>query len=185
LKVVGGQFGIPCAIRVAIPLSNFMKYPIAAVLLSTTVFVAGCNSLDNPLAGLFHTGNDARVFNPQTGQYEWPPEQRKPQPRGPATAGGTTPAPERQSEGRYYDPQKNQWVEARDEKPTAGKLKKPASPPVVLMTTPVPVGTPPPVRPPRARGVYNPSTGQIEWTDFNPAPSATPVPEKKKWYWPF
>jgi hypothetical protein len=55
------------------------------------------------------------------------------------------------------------------------------------MTTPVPVGTPPPVRPPRASGVYNPSTGQIEWTDFDPAPRAKPAPDyrDKKWYWPF
>ncbi len=183
MKVGDGQFGIRSALRLAMPHSKFMKYPLPAVLLVTSVLMAGCNSLDNPFHGLFGTGHDARVYNSQTGQFEWPPDQKKPQPRGPAPAGGT-PAPERAAEGRYFDVQKNQWVEVREEKTAASKSKKAASPPP-LMTTPVPVGTPPPVRPPRARGVYNPSTGQIEWNDFDPAPAATPVPKKKSWYWPF
>ena len=42
-------------------------------------------------------------------------------------------------------------------------------------------------RSPRARGTYNSSTGQIEWNDFDPPPTAKPTPDKKKksWYWPF
>jgi hypothetical protein len=182
---MGGQFGIPCAIHVAMPLSKFMKFRASAVVFAATaVLVAGCNSLDNPLGGLFHTGDDARVFNSQTGQWEWPPEKRTPRPKTtPTPAPITTPVPERQSEGRYYDPQKNQWVEA--DKPGTEKSKKPSAAPVTLKATPAPVGTPQPVRSARARGVYNPSTGQIEWTDFDPAPAATPAPQKKKWYWPF
>jgi hypothetical protein len=53
------------------------------------------------------------------------------------------------------------------------------------MATPPPVGTPPPVRPARASGIYNPSTGEIEWKDFDPAPRSTPAPKKKNWLWPF
>ncbi len=180
---MGGQFGIPCAIRLAMPLSNFMKFRTSAVVLAATALVTGCNSLDNPLGGLLNTGNDARVFNSQTGQYEWPPEKRTPRPKGTPPPPVATPVPERQSEGRYYDPQKGQWVEA--DKPGAAKSKKPSAPPVALKDTPAPAGTPQPARSARARGVYNPSTGQIEWTDFDPAPEATPAPPKKKWYWPF
>jgi hypothetical protein len=166
--------------------SKFMKFPLPAFILSGSVLIAGCNSLDNPLGGFLGSGHDARVYNSQTGQFEWPKEEQKKKKSGSdaVVAAMGTPAPH-QSDGRYFDAQKNEWVEVREERSAAVKPKKPAAPTPVLMTTPVPVGTPPPVRPPRARGVYNASTGQIEWTDFNPAPSATPVPEKKKWYWPF
>lgn len=38
--------------------------------------LAGCSDLsDNPLSVLTRTGRDARVFNPQTGHYEWPEEE--------------------------------------------------------------------------------------------------------------
>ena len=166
-----------------------MKFSLPAVFLVASVFVAGCNSLDNPFGGMLGSGHDERVYNAQTGEFEWPKDKKK-QPTGrpsPASVAAAlaTPAPQRQGDGRYFDAQKNEWVEVREERTSDPKPKKPATPPPVLMTTPAPVGTPPPVRPPRARGIYNPSTGQIEWNDFNPAPAATPVPKKKSWYWPF
>lgn len=178
--------------------SNFMKFPIPALFLATSVLVTGCNSLDNPLAGmnLLGSGRDGRVYNSQTGEFEWPKDSQKrrahrPAPAAAGTAAATT-EPERKSDGRYYDPQKSQWVEVREETshaPSAPKPRRPETPPVVLMNTPKPVGTPQPVeeRSPRARGKYNPSTGQIEWTDFNPPAGTKPAPEKKdkKWYWPF
>jgi hypothetical protein len=175
--------------------SNFMKFPIPVVFLATSVLVAGCNSLDNPLSGvnLLGTGRDARVYNAQTGEYEWPKDsqKRRTQRPAPAAAGtaSTTTEPERKSDGRYYDPQKSQWVEVQEERTSSPpKPKRPATPPVVLMTTPKPVGTPQPAeeRSKRARGSYNASTGQIEWTDFDPPPATKPASEKKKnWYWPF
>ena len=67
---------------------------------------AGCHSLDNPLSGfrIFQTGRDARTFNPQTGEYEWPrddaprPKSKAAPPSGAATA---TPAPK--SDSRFSD----------------------------------------------------------------------------------
>src|SRR5678815_332294 len=110
--------------------SKFMKFPLPAALLAASALFAGCNSLDNPLSGinLFGTGHDARVYNAQTGEFEWPKDQKRRARRpSPATAGaaGTTPVPERKSDGRYYDPQKSQWVEVQEEKPAGpAKAKK-------------------------------------------------------------
>ena len=171
------------------PHSKFMKILFPATLLTASLFIVGCDSLDNPLSGLLRSGHDERVYNSQTGEFEWPKDSKKrpsnPRPAGAAT--GAVPAPERKGDGRYYDTQKSQWVEAAEDRESAPKPRsKPAAPAPVLRATPVPVGTPPPVRPPRARGIYNPSTGQIEWNDFDPAPTARPQAEKKKsWYWPF
>ena len=81
-----------------------MKLPrlLAAAALA---LCTGCNSLDNPLANfsLLHTGRDARTFNAQTGQYEWPPDAapRTPSPAQRRTA-AATPAPS--TDGRSYDP---------------------------------------------------------------------------------
>jgi hypothetical protein len=164
----------------------FTKFPLLAVFLVASVFVAGCNSLDNPVGGLLDTGRDARVYNPQTGEFEWPKDSQNQKPRGrrPATT-GTAPAQERQGDGRYYDLQKNQWVEAREERAPSSKPKSgPATPAPTLLPAPPPKSTPPPERPARASGVYNPSTGEIEWRTFDPAPAPTPAP-KKSWYWPF
>jgi len=170
--------------------SKFMKFPLSVVFLATSVLVVGCNSLDNPLSGmnLFNTGHDARVYNPQTGQYEWPKESTKRQSRVAGLgASGATPTPQPKSDGRYYDAQKGQWVEVQEERKTSSQPKKPAAPAMVLMVTPKPVGTPQADRSPRARGTYNSSTGQIEWNDFDPPPTAKPTPDKKKknWFWPF
>ena len=77
--------------------------------------LAGCNSLDNPLSDLtiFKTGRDSRVYNPQTGEYEWPDKANKPRPRAERVAAGkpgsvpATPSPA--SDGRPYDPTKNEF----------------------------------------------------------------------------
>lgn len=191
---MAGSLSIRSGLRLAMSHSNFMKFPIPVVFFAASVLVTGCNSLDNPLAGvnLLGTGNDGRVYNAQTGEFEWPKDSQKRRAPRPAPTGtvGATPAPERKGDGRYYDPQKSQWVEVQEERTSSGpkpsKPSKPTPPPVVLMTTPVPVGTPQPERSPRARGTYNASTGRVEWNDFDPPPAAKPAPEKKKsWYWPF
>ena len=84
-------------------------------LLTTTAFAlcAGCNSLDNPFASLriFSTGRDARTFNAQTGQYEWPKDATpRPQSRVARTA-AATPAPK--DDGRPFDPQRGAWSDPR------------------------------------------------------------------------
>ena len=64
---------------------------------------AGCTSLDNPLAnlGIFHTGRDARTFNAQTGEYEWPKDAApRPQTRVRRTAAATPPP---KDDGRSFD----------------------------------------------------------------------------------
>ena len=93
-----------------------MKLPhlLAAAALA---LCAGCNSLDNPLAKLriFSAGRDARTFNPQTGEYEWPKNATpRPQSRTARSASAAaTPAPK--DDGRPFDPQRGEW---RDPDPT-------------------------------------------------------------------
>lgn len=74
---------------------------------------AGCNSLDSPFAGtrLSSGGRDARAFNPQTGEYEWPKDSaafpgtaRETSSAAPAAAGAPKP------DGRPYDPQKGEFL---------------------------------------------------------------------------
>lgn len=167
------------------PLSKFMKNPFAAVLFATSVFTAGCSSLDNPFSGLFRTGHDARVYNAQTGDFEWPEDSSKP--RAPRKAAGAAPAPERKGDGRYFDAAKNQWVEAPLEGTAASRSKaRPAAPAVVAAPGPQSVVAPPAPPPARASGVYNPSTGQIEWGAYAPAPASAAQPtQRKNWWWPF
>ena len=43
--------------------------------------LAGCSSLEHP--NFFRTSHDARVYNPQTGRYEWPDDAPPPAPRKP------------------------------------------------------------------------------------------------------
>lgn len=183
LKERGGQFGIRCAIRLAMPLSNFMKTPLPAFLAAASVFVAGCGSLDNPFAGLFRTGRDARTYNAQTGDFEWPEDSSKPRRAAP---GGAAAGAERKSDGRYFDSAKNQWVEAPAEGSSTSPSKPPASSPdLAAVPSPQPVAPPPPP-PERASGIYNPSTGEIEWGAYDPAPPpANRTASRKRWWWPF
>ena len=90
-----------------------MKLPhlltLAALALGT-----GCTSLDNPLSNLplLHTGRDARTFNSQTGEYEWPKDATpRPQPRVRPTAAATPPP---QDDGRSFDPMRGEF---RDPEP--------------------------------------------------------------------
>ena len=92
-----------------------MQFPrlLAAAALA---LCAGCNSLDNPLSDfrIFKTGRDARTFNPQTGEYEWPKDATpRPQNRAAKTAAAATPAPK--DDGRPFDQQRGEW---RDPDPT-------------------------------------------------------------------
>jgi hypothetical protein len=178
------EFGIRSGIRLAMFHSKFMKLPLSAFFIVASVFVAGCNSLDNPVGGILDTGRDNRVFNAQTGEFEWPKDGQKPRARKLGTAAaGSEPAAERSGDGRYFDLQKNQWVEARQESasnPRAKSKSAPSAPDVAA--APPPMVIPPPAR---ASGVYNPATGQIEWRSFDAA-SATPKPApRKNWWWPF
>jgi hypothetical protein len=191
LKVGGGQFGIRCAIRLAMPHSHFMKNLPSFLLLTASVLLPGCSSLENPFGNLFGSGRDARVYNAQTGEYDWPQDSTNPRPAAPAPAAGGAPAPQRRGDGRYFDPVKNEWVDAPME---GGGSSRAASRPstvqhsaTVSQPAPTPMAAPPPPPPPeRASGIYNASTGQIEWKDDPSAvPRSTPGSEKKKWYWPF
>jgi hypothetical protein len=82
--------------------------------------LAGCNSLDSPFSDwkLLQTGRDGRVYNPQTGEYEWP-KNATPRPKTtPAHQSGRAPAtPAPANDGRGYDPIKGEF---RDPQPGVG-----------------------------------------------------------------
>lgn len=168
---------------------------LSSILIPATalLLLAGCNSLDNPISNLFRgVGHDQRVYNTQTGQWEWPEEKRQPAEKKSAAVasamGGATPAPHSYNDTRYWDASRNQWVEA--DQPRTSTPAKPK--PTPASSAPAPATTqaappPPPPRPSRATGVYNPSTGKIDWqTSEADAPhGAVAPPPKKHWYWPF
>lgn len=171
-----------------------MKILSSVVVCSLAFSVAGCSSLDNPLSALnpFRSGRDARVYNAQTGEYEWPKEEaarRRSRPAG--ASGATTTAPQqKRGDGRYFDAQKNEWVDApRDDVSSSRPKDKPApgsrpnlDQPVVMQSQP---SEPPPPPPARASGVYNPSTGRIDWDGSGAPPASTPAPRKGWRLWPF
>jgi len=72
--------------RSATPQIPYMKLSSISVLIATPILLAACNSLDNPFANLFKTGRDARVYNPQTGSFEWPADKATPRPQKSAHA---------------------------------------------------------------------------------------------------
>ncbi len=164
-----------------------MKISIVPILVATLALGAGCSSLDNPLANLFH-GHDARVYNPQTGEWEYPNKKATPSPQKSAaiaSALSSTPAP--QGSGHSAD-----WVEPRKvPDPTSAPSNATASAggadPASGAPAPAPAPTPPPPRPKRATGIYNPATGKIEWqTTGETTASANPPPsDSKHWWWPF
>ena len=173
-----------------------MKKLSSLSLFASALLLVGCNSLDNPFGNLFKTGRDERIFNPQTGQYEWPnrstPAPRKSAEVASALAAGATPKPE--SEGRYFDPQKNEWVEIPKQRTSSSSKPKPTPAPTApagataSAASTAPQAEAPQPRAAHARGVYNPSTGKIEWqsTSGEMMPAPTPAPESKKhWYLPF
>jgi len=81
---------------------------------------------------------------------------------------------------RYWDPQRNQWVAG----PSASPTVKPAS--ADPAANPAPVAPAPTPRASQATGVYNSSTGKIEWQNggYIPPATSTPAPAKH-WWWPF
>jgi hypothetical protein len=149
--------------------------PIATTAAAAVLLLSSCSSLENPFSGWFHHNtHDERVYNPQTGEWEWPPDKR-------AAHARETPAPQG-SDTRYWDAQHNQWVEKTGERSGgAGSAReKPSS---GAAAPPIAPGTP---RPSRQTGVYNASTGKIEWQDGAYVPSIQPPPAPKKhWWWPF
>ena len=165
-----------------------MKILSSAVVCALAISVVGCSSLDNPLSAFnpFRSGRDARVYNAQTGEYEWPKEE------GARHQAGAPAAPQQQKrgDGRYFDATKNEWVDApRDDVSTSRPKDKPApgsrlnlNQPVV---TPAQAAEPPPPSPARASGVYNPSTGRIDWDTSGAVPAPTPTPRKGWRLWPF
>jgi hypothetical protein len=171
----------------ATPHSVIMKISIVTILAASLCLFAGCNSLTNPLAGLFR-GHDERVYNPQTGEWEYP-NKKGPTPApqksaAVASALSSTPAPQGGS-ARSTD-----WVEKHTASPSAGPSTQVASnpnAPVNPSADPAanaPAPTPPPPRPGRATGYYNPATGKIDWQSGETTAAATPAPVKH-WWWPF
>lgn len=78
---------------------------------SAVVFAVACS----PMSGggdLFASGRDGRVYNAETGRYEWPdedrPRSRRKVPPG-AAATRATPAPAAPGDGRVYDLQKGRY----------------------------------------------------------------------------
>jgi len=169
-----------------------MKILSSVVVGALAISVAGCSSLDNPLAAFnpFRSGRDARVYNAQTGEYEWPKDEAARRQARPAGAANAAPQ-ERRGDGRYFDAAKNEWVDApRDGVSTSRPKDKPAPTSRVNLDQPVvmPSATaePPPPVPARASGVYNPSTGRIDWdTSGSAVPAPPPAPRKGWRLWPF
>ena len=172
----------------ATPQSASMKISTVLILVAPLALFAGCNSLDNPITNLFH-GHDARVYNPQTGEWEYPKGKGTPAPQksaAVASALSATPAP--QGGGHPTN-----WVEAHnvDSSPNASHVASnasaPGSPATAAPAAPAPpVPTPAPPRPERATGRYNPTTGKIDWQAGGYIPTSTPPPAPTKhWWWPF
>jgi hypothetical protein len=169
-----------------------MKLSPLVVLLGASALLAACNSLDNPLRGmnLLGTGHDGRVYNPQTGEFEWPKDAtsrpgRTRKASELSAALKATPAPAPKSDGRYYDAQKSQWVEPPPQS-NAGlspnsKSKPRSAAAATPAPSPLPAAAPSTPAPARARGVYNPSSGKIEWQSSDGPPAATPAPRKRWW----
>ncbi len=83
---------------------------------TASLALSACHSLDSP--SYPGTGGDARVYNPQTGRFEWPERDAQPagpdrrrissrdEPRGAPTRGG--------ADERTYHPQTGRWEQARE-----------------------------------------------------------------------
>jgi hypothetical protein len=185
------QFGIRGDLRQAKADFRPMKRSLFSILIAVSALLTGCGSLENPFANFFRTGRDARVYNAQTGQFEWPEEKKPSSERKAAKVAGalaSTPAPVGRSDTRYFDAQKNQWVEQQPEDAPATKRPKTGPRPPGLLGTPAPLPTPGPTPvSAQATGYYNTSTGKIEWGAGAPAahaPMPAPAPAKH-WWWPF
>jgi hypothetical protein len=186
LKVLEAQFGIRCVIwrQRRNPLN--MKISTVTILAAFLCLFAGCNSLTNPFAGLFR-GHDERVYNPQTGEWEYPNKKgATPPPQKSATVAAalaSTPAPQ-------GSPHSTDWVEKHGTaSPAAGSsgssTQVASNPNAPVNPTADPAApAPAPPRPGRATGYYNTQTGKIEWQSGETTAAATPAPTKH-WWWPF
>lgn len=164
-----------------------MKISTVTILAAFLCLFAGCNSLTNPFAGLFR-GHDERVYNPQTGEWEYPNKKgATPPPQksaAVAAALASTPPPQ-------GSPHSADWVEKHAAPPSAGPSTPVASNPNAPVnpsaepaaTAPVP--TPAPPRPGRATGYYNTQTGKIEWQNAGATTAAAAPAPTKHWWWPF
>ena len=178
-----------------------MKLSSIVTALVLPVLLAGCDSLANPM-NWFHSNHDGRVYNPQTGVWEYPAGSATPAPqRSVAGAGAAAAAGSQQtSDGRMFDPQKHEWVELHNagSSPGSDAASTPSSPAASSPSAPPPPAPAPAPRPQRDTGVYNPTTGKIEWqssgSGVTPSygavvkPTPKPKPEKvkvKHWWWPF
>jgi hypothetical protein len=180
-----------------------MKFSSVLFFAAILVLFPGCNSLDNPFAGIFHH-KDERVYNPQTGAWEYPNQKATPTPKSAAVASAlNSPGSSQTSgEGRNADGHGGNWVERHD----PGQPLAPASQPVAASNAPAaaaapasgaapaasasaappPAPTPAPARPPKATGYYNTATGKIEWQNGGAmTAAAAPAVPVKHWWWPF
>lgn len=164
-----------------------MKIASLLAVLSLGSLVAACNSLDSPFSGLssnplLNTGRDARVYNGNTGHYEWPNTTPTPKPQPTptviASAKKATPTP-------AATPGKKGGAFVQGSTPAATPGKPKATPKAVAVkATPAPAtpeATPsvvaaqitPIPAPEKGTGIYNIQTHRFEW-----APSGAPTPGK-------
>jgi hypothetical protein len=157
-----------------------MKFAPLLAALSLGFLVAACESLDSPFNSLssnplLNTGRDARVYNGNTGSYEWPNTTPHPRPQPTPTAIAKAKATPTATPWKKVEPQKGAFVQGKTPAAIPGKAKATpeevaaqATPsPVVAQATPVPA-------PAKGTGIFNLQTGKIEWA--TPAPSAPGAP---------
>jgi hypothetical protein len=171
-----------------------MKLSSILIPAAASLLFAGCNSLDNPISNMFHgVGRDERVYNAQTGQWEWPADKHKPTEKKSEAVASAMSSPEGSrtyNDTRYWDAQRNQWVQTDQPRTASPSKPKPAPAPTEaapIAATQAAPPSPAPARPSNATGVYNPSTGKIDWqtSDANVPHGAVAPEPKKRWYWPF
>lgn len=127
-----------------------MKLTHILAVISLGSLLIACDSLDNPLRNL---GHDERVYNSNTGHYEWPDDLASQQKQKRETAAlasrpKVTPAPAK-SDPRQSDAEKEKLAQAKSVPSTPRKVE----------STPPPALAPPPA----------------ELDPAAPAPSAAPL----------
>jgi hypothetical protein len=127
-----------------------MKFPHILSALCAGALLAACNSLDSPLQYVSNIGHDGRVYNTNTGSWDWPEEhnvanKQKQRNAEIATTLKSTPTP-------------------------AKKIVAKAT------TTPIPVATriTPVPMPANGTWVYNAETGKFDWAPSGAPPIAKP-----------
>jgi len=80
----------------------------------------GCSTPSSPARNLFRSGQDARVYNPMTGRYEWPDEPAASRPsrtndirRATPESRETPPPTPGAGDERIYNPQSGRFEPAR------------------------------------------------------------------------